>query len=133
MADYYTTNQKINLANNIIAEFCGGKTAVGYNAPIFAEIEQMEQKYISNNRCCDLSDFCIRLSEIPAKHFKLMLIIGWLDHDTEEPLPYLSGFYKSAYHGKQGFTEIEHFITVDLYINLLFIELEIAQMYKADC
>jgi hypothetical protein len=35
-----------------------------------------------------------------------------------------------AYCDKQGLTKVEHFITVDKYIQLLFIELNIRNMYK---
>ncbi len=59
-----------------------------------------------------------------------MLTIRWLDFDTEEPILSLNGFYKSVYHGEQGFTKIEHFITVQTYIDLLFIELELTKMYE---
>jgi hypothetical protein len=132
MSDLYSSGQKIDLAKSIITEFSGGKTSLGYSSPMFTKIRKMEQKYNKNNGYCDLNDFCIRLSEIPVKHFRLMLVIGWLDHDTEEPFPYLNGFYKSAYHGKQGFTQVEHFMTVESYIKLLFIELETAEIHKHD-
>jgi hypothetical protein len=128
MANYFSTNQKIDLANNIVSEFCNNLS--GYHAPMLDEIREMEQRYISNSQSLDLSDFCIRIAEIPVKHFKLMLAIWWLDFDTEEPISSLDGFYKSVYHGKQGFTKTEHFITVETYIDLLFIELELTKMYK---
>jgi hypothetical protein len=130
MSNLYSTKQKIDLANSVIVEFCGGTTALGYQSPMFSKIRKMEQRYNDNNGYCDLSDFCITLSEIPSKHFRLMRAIGWLDYDTEEPLPHLNGFYKLAYHSKQGFTKVEHFITIESYIKLLFIELETAEMYK---
>ncbi|MCC2626083.1 MAG: hypothetical protein K0R14_1956 [Burkholderiales bacterium] len=128
MANYFSTSQKIALANNIVSEFCNN---VSHHAPMLDEIREMEQRYISSNgRSWDLSDFCIRISEIPVKYFKLMLTMRWLDFDTEEPISSLIGFYKSVYHGKQGFTKIEHFITVEAYIDLLFIELELTKMYE---
>ncbi len=128
MANYFSTSQKIALANNVVSEFCNN---ISYHAPMLDEIREMEQRYISSNsRSCDISDFCIRIAEIPAKYFKLMLTMRWLDLDTEEPIPSLTGFYKSVYHGKQGFAKIEHFKTVETYIDLLFIELELSKMYK---
>ena len=128
MANYFSTSQKIDLANNVVSEFCNN---VSYHAPMLDEIREMEQKYISSNgRSWDISDFCIRVAEIPTKYFKLMLTMRWLDFDTEEPIPSLNGFYTSVYHGKPGFTKIEHFVTVETYIDLLFIGLELAKMYK---
>lgn len=130
MADYFTTKQKIELANSVIAELCGEQTLLGYQHPIFIKIRKMEEKYIaSDGRYCDLSDFSISLSELPQKHFRLMLVIGWLDHEEEQPKPYIAGFYKSKYPGRRGFTKIEHFMTIDAYIRLLLIEMEIDEMY----
>lgn len=131
MANYFSTRQKIALANNVVSEFFNNNNISGCHTLMLDEIRKMEQIYISSNcRHWDISDFCIRVAEIPVKHFKLMVAIRWLDIDTEEPISYLKGFYKSVYHGKQGFTKVEHFITVETYIDLLFIELELTKMYK---
>lgn len=128
----YTTKSKLNLAKCVIADFCGDITALGHNNPDFKAIQKMEQKYNkSKGRHCDLSDFCIRLSDIPQVHYKLMVTINWLDHITEAPAKGQIGFYKSAYSDKQGITRVEHFITVDRYIHLLFIELNIKDIYKS--
>ncbi|MCC2624707.1 MAG: hypothetical protein K0R14_580 [Burkholderiales bacterium] len=128
MSNFYTTKYKLDLANSIIANFCGDKTQVGYNNSDLEAIHKIERKYNkSKGRYCDLSDFCIRLSEIPQVHYKLMISINWLN-PTEAPKK--SGFYKSASTDKQGITRLEHFITIDKYIQLLFIELNIRELYN---
>jgi hypothetical protein len=89
----------------------------------------MEMKY-RKTKSYDLSDFAICLSEIPEMHFKLMLAIGWLDIETEEPEKYLNGFYSEAHSSKRGITQVKHYITIDAYIDLLFIELRMIDMYS---
>jgi hypothetical protein len=130
MSDFYTTEHKLNLAKSVIANFCGDMTALGLNNPDLKAIQKMERKYNkSNGHYCDLSDFCIRLSDIPDLHYRLMLNIDWLDHITEASIKSQTGFYKSVFSDKPGSTKIEHFITVDKYIHLLFIELSIKDIY----
>jgi len=127
----YTTERKLNLARNVVADFCGNLTALGQNNPDFKEIQKIERKYSkSKGRYCDLSDFCIRLSDVPQTHYKLMVTINWLDQITAAPVKNQVGFYKSIYSDKQGMVRVEYFITVDKYIQLLFIELNIKEIYK---
>jgi len=127
----YTTEYKLNLAKNVIANFCGDITALGRSNPDCKEIQKMERKYTkSKGRYCDLSDFCIRLSDISQTHYKLMTTINWLDHITATPAKYQVGFYKSIYSDKQGIARVEYFITLDKYIQLLFIELNIKDIYQ---
>ena len=129
MSNFYTTESKLSLAKSFIAEFCGDKPVLKHQHPNLKAIQKMERKYNkSKGCCCDLSDFCIRISEIPKIHYKLMISINWLDQDTAAPTKV--GFYKSAYSYEQGATKVEHFITVDKYIQLLFIELNIRDLYK---
>lgn len=61
-----------------------------------------------------------------------MVIIGWLDMETEKPKPHLNGFYRETFYSRQGVTQIEHYMTVDAYIKLLLIELAIAELYGLD-
>jgi hypothetical protein len=125
------TKFKLELAKNIIADFCGDKTASGQHTQDLKEIQELEQRYNkSKGRYCDLSDFCLRLSDIPQVHYKLMISINWLNHVSEAPAKNQAGFYKSAYSYEQGATRVEHFITIDKYIQLLFIELNIKELYK---
>src|SRR6185437_6446923 len=127
----YTTERKLNLARNVVADFCGNLTALGQNNPDFKEIQKIERKYSkSKGRYCDLSDFCIRLSDVPQTHYKLMVTINWLDQISAAPVKNQVGFYKSIYSDKQGMVRVEYFITVDKYIQLLFIELNIKEIYK---
>jgi hypothetical protein len=129
MAHLYSTKQKIALANNIIQNSCGNKDYSGYNDQLFKILRKIEKKYLKN-KSYDLSDFAICLSELPHKHLKLMLTIGWLHPETEAPHKYFDGFYKEAYSNTPGCTQIKHYITVDTYIHLLFIELQIIEMYS---
>jgi hypothetical protein len=127
----YTTEYKLNLAKSVIADFCGDVAALGRKYPDFKAIQKMERKYTkSKGRYCDISNFCIRLSDIPQPHYKLMVTINWLDHITASPAKDQMGFYKSVYSDKQGIARVEYFITLDKYIQLLFIELNIKEMYQ---
>jgi hypothetical protein len=128
MSHLYSAQQKIAIAHSVIEHACGNKTSLGYNDPIFANLHKIEKKY-RKAKSYDLSDFAICLSELPEKHFKLMLGIGWLDIETEEPKQYLNGFYSEAYCGNRGITQIKHYITVNAYIDLLFIELHMIDLY----
>jgi hypothetical protein len=129
MSNLYSTRQKIALANEVIENFNGNKKlTTSIPDAMFAKLHKIEKKY-QKFKVYDLSDFAIGLSELPLKHFKLMQTIGWLDHETEAPQKYLDGFYSEAFCGKCGFTQTQHYITVDAYINLLFIELEIMSLY----
>jgi hypothetical protein len=131
MSDFYTTKHKLNLAKSVISSFCGDKTALGYNNPDFKILQKMEHKYNkSQGRHYDLSDFCIRLTEIPETHYRLMVTINWLEHLSEAPVKEQAGFYQAAISDKPGITKVEHFITVDKYVQLLFIELGIKDIYK---
>ncbi len=131
MANFYLTKRKLDLAKNIIADFCGDKTALGKCGSDLENIQELELKYNKSKRnFCDLSDFCLRLSDIPHIHYQLMISINWLKSITESPTKKQTGFYKSAFSYEKGATRIEHFITVDKYIKLLFIELNIKQLYK---
>jgi|GEM_PF-1416977 len=131
MSNFYTPEYKLKLAKNIITNFCSDITGLGCNNQSLKEIQKIERRYNkSKGRYCDLSDFCIRLSDIPQIHYKLMTTVNWLDCITGTPVKKQTGFYKSAYCDKQGLTQVEHFITVDRYIQLLFIELNIRDMYK---
>jgi len=129
MSNLYSTKQKISIANSVIDHACGNKTALGYNDPIFTKLHKIEKKYLKA-KSYDLSDFAICLSELPEKHFKLMLAIGWLNGETEEPPKYLDGFYSEAYGSNRGITQIKHYITIDAYIDLLFIELHMIDLYS---
>jgi len=59
-----------------------------------------------------------------------MLAIGWLNGETEKPSKCLDGFYSEAYGSNRGITQIKHYITVDAYIDLLFIELQMIDLYS---
>jgi len=96
---------------------------------ICLDLHKIEKKYLKS-KSYDLSDFAICLSELPPKHIQLMHTIGWLDYVTEEPQKYLDGFYSDAYGSKPGVTQINHYITIDTYIHLLFIELQLTDMYS---
>ena len=128
----YSIKQKIDLANGVIAEYCGDEKSPGWNAPMFKHLRKMERKYNKNPGRYDLSDFCLKLSELPEKHFRLMRAINWLDDFTDAPLPHLKGFYKEKYSKLQGITEIEHYITVSQYVYLLFVELSVINLYEDD-
>lgn len=128
MSNLYSTKQKIAIANSVIEHACGNKTTPGYDDPIFPKLHKIEKKYLKT-KSYDLSDFAICLSELPEKHFKLMLAIGWLNGETEEP-QYIHGFYSEAYGSNPGITQIKHYITVNAYIDLLFIELQMIDLYS---
>lgn len=131
MANFYSTKDKLGLAKNIIADFCGDLTASGCNSPDSKSMQKMEQKYNkSKGRYCDLSDFCIRLSEMPQLHYKLMVSISWLDCATETPAKDQAGFYQSFSSDKQGIAKVEYFITIDKDTQRLFIELNIRELFK---
>ncbi|MCC2624297.1 MAG: hypothetical protein K0R14_170 [Burkholderiales bacterium] len=122
---------KLKLAQNIIADYCNNKTMPEQYNPALKEMQELEKKYNkSKGRNCDLSDFCIRLSDIPQIHYELMISINWLNDVTEKPVKSQNGFYKSAYSYEQGVTRIEYFITVNKYIKLLFVELNILGLYN---
>jgi hypothetical protein len=59
-----------------------------------------------------------------------MVTINWLDHLSEAPVKEQTDFYQAAISDKQGITKVEHFMTVDKYIQLLFIELGVRDIYK---
>ncbi|HLX54430.1 MAG TPA: hypothetical protein VKR58_10835 [Aquella sp.] len=127
----YTTEYKLNLAKSVIADYCGDTAALENKYPDFKAIQKMERKYTkSKGRYCDISNFCIRLSDIPEAQYKLMVTINWLNHITAAPAKNQVGFYKSVYSDKQGIARIEYFITLDKYIQLLFIELNIKEIYQ---
>jgi hypothetical protein len=128
MSNLYSTKQKISIANNIIKHVCGDKTIPDYNGHLTA-LHKVERKY-RKNKTYDLSDFAICFPELPQKHLKLMQTIGWLHPETEAPQKYLDGFYSEVYGNAPGCTQIKHYITVDAYVNLLFIELGIIEMYR---
>ncbi|MCC2644225.1 MAG: hypothetical protein K0R94_3 [Burkholderiales bacterium] len=129
MSNLYSTKQKIAIANSVIEHACGNKTSLGYNDPIFTKLHKIEKKHLKA-KSYDLSDFAICLSELPEKHFKLMLAIGWISYETDEPRKYLDGFYSEAYGTNRGITQIKHYITIDAYIDLLFIELHMIDLYS---
>ncbi len=129
MANLYSTKQKIALADGVIQHACGNKTSLGYNDPLFTILHKVERKYLKK-KVYDLSDFAICFPELPPKHLQLMQMIGWLHPETEAPQKYLDGFYSEMYGNAPGSTQIKHYITVDTYINLLFIELGIIEMYS---
>lgn len=129
MSNLYSTKQKISIANAVIKHACGDKTALGYNEPILTRLHKIEKKYLKS-KSYDLSDFAICLSELPPMHLGLMRTICWLDPETEGPQKYLDGFYSEAYGSKPGVTQINHYITIDTYIHLLFIELQLTDMYS---
>lgn len=129
MSNLYSTKQKIAIANNIINHIYGNNSTLDYNDPILTKLHKIEKKY-RKTKSYDLSDFAICLSEIPEKHFNLMLAIGWLDIETEEPEKYLNGFYREAHCSNRGMTQVKYYITIDAYIDLLFIELRMIDMYS---
>ncbi len=129
MSNLYSTKQKISIASSVIKHACGDKTALGYNDPILTSLHKIEKKYLKS-KSYDLSDFAICLSELPPIHLGLMRTIGWLDHETEGPQKYLDGFYSETYGSKPGVTQINHYLTVDAYIHLLFIERQLTDMYS---
>ncbi len=129
MSNLYSTKQKISIANAIIKNSCVDKVASGYNDPIFTKLHKIEKKYLKS-RSYDLSDFAIGLSELPPRHFKLMRTIGWLDPETEKPQKSLGGFYSETSGTEQGSTRIQHYITVDQYVYLLLIELDMINLYN---
>jgi hypothetical protein len=132
MSNLYSTKQKISIANSIVKHACGDKTTPDYSWQING-LHKIEKKYLKN-KSYDLSDFAICLPDLSPDHLKLMQTIGWLHPETEAPQPYLDGFYSEAFGNTPGCTQINHYITVDAYVNLLFIELGIIEMYgNATC
>ncbi|MCC2625153.1 MAG: hypothetical protein K0R14_1026 [Burkholderiales bacterium] len=130
MSNLYPTKQKIALAHEVIENFNGNKKiSVSHHEAIFTKLRKIEKKY-QKFKLYDLSDFAIGLSELPEKHFLLMRSIGWLNPETEAPQKYIDGFYSDAFCGKCGFTQIQHYITVDAYVSLLLIELEMISLYR---
>jgi hypothetical protein len=129
MSHLYSTKQKITLAHEVIENFNGNKKVAANNYDIMlTKLHKIEKKY-QKFKTYDLSDFAISLSELPPKHFRLMRAIGWLNPETETPQKYIDGFYSEAFCGKSGFTQIQHYITVNAYVDLLFIELEMINIY----
>jgi len=128
MSNLYSTKQKIAIANGVIKHACGDKTKPSYNEQV-TSLHKIEKKYLKS-KSYDLSDFAICLSELPPLHLGLMRTIGWLDPETEGPQKYLDGFYSETYGSKPGVTQIDHYITIDAYIHLLFIELQLTDMYS---
>ncbi|HLX53344.1 MAG TPA: hypothetical protein VKR58_05360, partial [Aquella sp.] len=129
MSNLYSTKQKIAIAINVIKHSYGNNSTLDYNGPILTQLHKLEKKY-RKTKSYDLCDFTICLSELPERHFKLMLAISWLNGETEEPRKYLDGFYSEAYSNTPGITQIKHYITIDAYIDLLFIELHMIDQGK---
>jgi calcineurin-like phosphoesterase family protein len=130
MSNLYSTKKKIALAHEVIENFNGNKKiTISNHEAMFAKLHKIEKKY-QKFRSYDLSDFAISLSELPEKHFRLMRSIGWLNHETEAPQKYIDGLYSDSFCSKCGFTQIQHYITVDAYVNLLLIELEMISLYR---
>ncbi len=77
-----------------------------------------------------LDEFCIPFEAINDNLYNLMLIIGWLDQATHQPIPYIEGFYSALVHesGERN-NRINYYCTLDRYIELLFINMELASHY----
>ncbi|MCC2624805.1 MAG: hypothetical protein K0R14_678 [Burkholderiales bacterium] len=127
MSNLYSTKQKIAIANSVIEHARGNIINLDYHAQI-TSLHKIEKKY-RKTKAYDLSDFAICFSELPPKHVKLMQTIEWLHPETEAPQKHLEGFYSEIYGNAPGCTQIKHYITVDAYTHLLFIELGIIDLY----
>lgn len=135
--------QLIDLANDVIAD-AGDKPRLfnyenPYSNPEFERLAKLEKKFkrsgkINEPSSCDrLRQFCIPVEYIPERLCELMYCIGWLKHKTCAPAPYLKGFYS---HVSRGYdynprgTTITYYCTVKRYIKLLFMDAELAMIYK---
>lgn len=134
------TDKLIALANDAVADFYGTKRYFNYTDPYanpeFAQIYQLQQSYkeLTHQEQQDkqymLDEFCIPFEAINDNLYNLMLIIGWLDSAIYEPMSYLEGFYSALAHesGKRN-NRVNYYCTVDRYIELLFINLELSSHY----
>lgn len=130
----------IALANDAVADFYGTKRyfnyADPYTNPEFAKIYQLQQSYeeLTHQEQQDkqymLDEFSIPFEAISDNLYNLMLIIGWLDSAIYEPMPYLEGFYSALVHesGERN-NRVNYYCTVDRYIELLFVNLELSSHY----
>ena len=123
----YTTQQKIDLANSMIDEFCDGTSAV--NEFMLKHLRKLEKKYNKSPDSYLQQYFTIPLSDVPEKHIKLMAALDFFEFETGMPLSHHEGFYKTISATKPGITEIKHFITVDAYVHLMLTEVAILNMY----
>ncbi len=133
----------INLADDVLTDWCGLPRLFNYDNPYdnpkFKKIAKFERKFNKQHKgnLVDVGEylekFSIELKYIPTHLHFLMRVIGWLDEDTYAPAKHLSGFYSTSYHDystKDLATKIWYYITVEQYINLLFIDCELRERYK---
>lgn len=134
------TDKLLTLANDAVADFYGRERHFNYTDPYanpeFTKVYQLQQSYeeLDQQKRQDkqylLDEFCIPFEAISDNLYNLMLIIGWLDHATHQPIPYIEGFYSALVHesGERN-NRINYYCTLDRYIELLFINLELASHY----
>lgn len=129
------TDKLLALANDAIADFYGTERYFNYIDPYanpdFAKAYQLQQSYEEldqrgrQDKQYLLDEFCIPFEAINDNLYNLMLIIGWLDHATHQPISYIEGFYSALVHklGERN-NWVNYYCTLDRYIELLFINLE---------
>lgn len=124
----YTTAQKLALAQAIFDQNTNSSKLPPDMAKMADDISQM------NEINSGLADFAIPLSEISEHYYKLMQNMAWIDWDTGEPLlsPQSRIFiYSHKISERAGITEISHYIEIDSYVALLFIEQELKDQLAA--
>lgn len=134
----------IDLANDVLAESNGTPRLFDYSDPyfnpMFKRIKKLERKFRKRHKDGinidvgeKLENFSIELQYIPERLHYLMALIGWINTDTYAPNKHQKGFYSNSYHdstAKDASTKIWYYITVDRYIDLLFIDSELQYRYN---
>ena len=134
----------IDLANDVLAQSNGTTRLFDYSDPyfnpMFKKIKKFERKFKKRHKDGinidvgeKLEKFSIELRYIPERLHYLMGLIGWLNTDTYAPNAHQEGFYSNSYHdytAKDMSTKIWYYITVDRYIDLLFIDNELQYRYN---
>lgn len=141
--DNQESSQKlINLANDVLAAFNNAERLFiydnHYHNPELKRLAKLEKKFrksglTSGDIADHLKEFCIPFEYIPEHLYILMHRIGWLDTDTYAPKPYLTGFYASSYHDykyDERATKTWHYCTIERYIDLMFIHLDLANIFN---
>lgn len=132
----------IDFANNELANFCGETNKNEEPRLFHAQVRKYERKFNKYRKdiekqirfidCAeDLRDFYIPFAKIPDNLFKLMKQIRWIDYNANVPLVDECSFYQSTWRCEINIRNIvtEYFITLDKYIELIHINLELKDTY----
>jgi hypothetical protein len=127
MAHFNTLNIKLKLAAKIVSDYYEGNFTDIHEHYCLCKLRKLERKYQRNpaNHETDLYAFTIPLTDIPPKHYDLMVAIGWIDSLTLKVKEKQKGFYEVITPIEQGLIKLTHYITIEAYVDLLLIDIEI--------